>query len=57
MMPDVRTTLVDIQRRVVEHYKHLLRQDMSDPERDLIREKLAREESVLSELLGYRMAA
>ena len=57
MMPDVRATLVDIQRRVVEHYKRLLRQDMSDPERDLIREKLAREESVLSELLGYRMVA
>jgi len=57
MTPGVRTTLIRIQQRVVEHYNRLLRQDMSDQERSAIREKLARAESVLSELLADRIAA
>ena len=57
MTPGVRATLIRIQQRVVEHYNRLLRQDMSDQERSAIREKLARAESVLSELLADRIAA
>jgi hypothetical protein len=57
MTPGVRATLIRIQQRVVEHYNRLLRQNMSDQERSAIREKLARAESVLSELLTERIAA
>jgi hypothetical protein len=57
MTPGVRATLIRIQQRVVEHYNRLLRQNMSDQERSAIREKLARAESVLSELLTDRIAA
>jgi hypothetical protein len=57
MTPDVSTTLIRIQQRVVEHYNRLLRQDMSDQERSAIRAKLARAESMLSELLTDRIAA
>jgi hypothetical protein len=57
MTPDVSTTLIRIQQRVVEHYNRLLRQDMSDQERSAIRAKLAQAEGVLSELLIDRIAA
>ena len=57
MTPDVHAALIRIQQRVVEHYNRLLKQTMSDRERIAVREKLAREESVLSELLRDRMAA
>jgi hypothetical protein len=52
MTPDVRAVFIRIQQCVVEHYNRLLRQSMSDQER----KKLAREESVLSELLNRRAA-
>ena len=57
MTPGARATLIRIQQRVVEHYNRLLRQNMSDQERSAIREKLARAESALSELLTDRIAA
>ena len=57
MMPHVHTTLIHFQRRVIDHCKLLLQQDMSDQERHSINEKLAREESVLSRLVTERMAA
>ena len=57
MTPGARATLTRIQQRVVEHYNRLLRQNMSDQEQSAIREKLARAESVLSELLTDRIAA
>jgi hypothetical protein len=56
MTPDVRAVFIRIQQCVVEHYNRLLRQSMSDQERRAIQEKLAREESVLSELLNRRAA-
>jgi hypothetical protein len=55
--PDVQTALIRIQQRVVEHYNRLLRQNMSHQERIAMREKLAREERMLSELLRDRRAA
>jgi hypothetical protein len=57
MTPEVRAALLSIQQRVVEHYKRVLRQSMSDQERKAIEEKLAREESVLSEIFIDRRAA
>jgi hypothetical protein len=57
MTPHVHSTLIRIQRRVIEHYRLLLRQNLSDPERHSINEKLAREEKLLSELMTERMAA
>jgi len=57
MTPDFHAALIRIQQRVVEHYNRLLKQNMSDRERIAVREKLAREERVLSELLRDRMAA
>ncbi|HEY5964782.1 MAG TPA: hypothetical protein VIU42_12240 [Xanthobacteraceae bacterium] len=57
MTPDLHAALIRIQQRVVEHYNRLLKQNMSDRERIAVREKLAREERVLSELLRDRMAA
>jgi hypothetical protein len=55
--PHVHSTLIRLQQRVIEHYKLLLQRDMSDLERHSIREKLAREERVLSELMTERVAA
>jgi hypothetical protein len=57
MTPDLHAALIRIQQRVVKHYNRLLKQNMSDRERIAVREKLAREERVLSELLRDRMAA
>ncbi len=57
MTPGLHAALIRIQQRVVEHYNRLLKQNMSDRERIAVREKLAREERVLSELLRDRMAA
>jgi hypothetical protein len=57
MTPDLHAALIRIQQRVVEHYNRLLKQNMSDRERIAVREKLAREERVLSELPRDRMAA
>ena len=56
-MSHVHSTLIHIQRRVIDHDKLLLRQHTSDRERHSIIEKLAREESVLSRLVTERMAA
>lgn len=57
MTPDLHAALIRIQQRVVKHYNRLLKQNMSDRERIAVREKRAREERVLSELLRDRMAA
>ena len=57
MTPEIRATLIRIQQRVVEHYNRVLKQPMSDSERTAIRERLAREEGVLSELLDRKAMA
>jgi hypothetical protein len=54
MTSDIRATLIRIQQRVVEHYNRVLKQPMSDSEKMAIRERLAREESVLSDLLDRK---
>jgi hypothetical protein len=57
MTPEIRATLIHIQQRVVEHYNRVLKQPMSDSEGTAIRERLAREEGVLSELLDRKAMA
>lgn len=57
MTPQVRATVIRFQRRVVEHYKRLLGQDMTDQDRQAVVQKLAREEGVSSALLMDRVAA
>jgi len=57
MTSDIHSALVRIQQRVVQHYNELLRQSMTDGERRAIRERLGREETVLSELTAGRTGA
>ena len=54
MTSDIYSALVRIQQRVVQHYNELLRQNMTEGERRAIRERLGREEAVLSELTAGR---
>lgn len=57
MSIDVRTTRINIQQRIIAHYKQLLRQTMNSQERQWIQEKLRLAEAELAELIGRRSAA